>query len=169
MQNMSRKIGLLLACKECEFIKIFFLLNTRFFISNTRIRNTRLKLAKNHAKAKQHPGAGFSLFENYLPSLIMLSSKTDMRYSNKCTKNCVCFQEIIWLIILKMRVKIKIILDRYDINRIRPRHGYEYTNYKISLSRMMVMCNKQHLCNIWSWIHEKVKQHPRLSWKKAHF
>ena len=87
MQNMSRKIGLLLACKECEFIKIFFLLNTRFFISNTRIRNTRLKLAKNHAKAKQHPGAGFSLFENYLPSLTMLSSKTDMRYSNKCTKN----------------------------------------------------------------------------------
>ena len=31
MQNMSRKIGLLLACKECESIKIFFLLNTRFY------------------------------------------------------------------------------------------------------------------------------------------
>ena len=24
---------------------------------------------------------------------------------------------------------------------------------------MMFMCNKQHLSNIWSWIHEKVKQH----------
>ena len=24
---------------------------------------------------------------------------------------------------------------------------------------MMIMCNKQHLSNTWSWIHEKVKQH----------
>ena len=28
----------------------------------------------------------------------------------------------------------------------------------------MVMYNKQHLNNTWSWIHEKVKQH---IWKKA--
>ena len=37
---------------------------TLFFISNTFISNARLKLAKNHAKAKQHLGAELLLFEN---------------------------------------------------------------------------------------------------------
>ena len=37
---------------------------------------------------------------------------------------------------------------RYDINKARARHGNEYTNYKMCLSMMMVMCNKQHLNNI---------------------
>ena len=37
----------------------------RFFISNTFINNTRLKLAKNQAKAKQHPEAELLLIENF--------------------------------------------------------------------------------------------------------
>ena len=44
---------------------------------------------------------------------------------------------------------------KYDINRTRPRHGYKYAKYKMYLSMLMVMCNKQHLSNIWDWIHEK--------------
>ena len=36
-----------------------------FFISNTFISNTRLKLAKNQANAKQNPEAVPLLFENY--------------------------------------------------------------------------------------------------------
>ena len=48
---------------------------------------------------------------------------------------------------------------RFDINRTRPRHEHKYTKYKKSLSLIMVMCNKHHLSTIWSWIHEKVKQH----------
>ena len=48
---------------------------------------------------------------------------------------------------------------RYDINRTRPRHGHKYTEYKTCTSMMIVMCNKQHLSNIWSWIHEKLKHH----------
>ena len=47
---------------------------------------------------------------------------------------------------------------RYRINRTSPRHGHKYTKYKMCLSMMMVVCNKQHLSNIWSWIHEKLKQ-----------
>ena len=39
--------------------------NTRFFTSNTFIRNARLKLAKNQANAKQHHEAELVLFENY--------------------------------------------------------------------------------------------------------
>ena len=36
-----------------------------FFISNICINNAILKLAKNQAKAKQHPEAELLLFENY--------------------------------------------------------------------------------------------------------
>ena len=36
-------------------LKLRLYLITRFFISSTFIRNARLKLAKNQAKAKQHP------------------------------------------------------------------------------------------------------------------
>ena len=37
--------------------------------------NTKLKLAKNEAKAKQHPETELLLFENYSLSSSMLSSK----------------------------------------------------------------------------------------------
>ena len=50
-------------------------------------RNTKLKLAKNQAKAKQPPEAELLLFENYSLSSSMLSSKTNLRYSKKCAKN----------------------------------------------------------------------------------
>ena len=36
-----------------------------FFISSTLTRNVKLILAKNQAKAKQHPEAELVLFENY--------------------------------------------------------------------------------------------------------
>ena len=90
----------------------------------------------------------------------MLSFKTNMRYSKECAKNKrVRFNEIIWLIILKMRVKMKNRSKRYDINSTTPWHGYKYTKYKMCPSRLMIMGNKQHLSTIWNWIHGKVKQH----------
>ena len=49
-----------------------------------------------------------------------------MRCSKKRVKNkCACFDEIIWLIVMKMRLKIKIGFDRYDINRPRQRHDHK--------------------------------------------
>ena len=56
-----------------------------------------------------------------------------------------------------MKMKIKNRSHRYDINR--PRHGYRYSKYKICLWIMILIYIKQHLSNIWSSIHEKVKQH----------
>ena len=47
---------------------------------------------------------------------------------------------------------------RYDINRATSRHGYKYSKYKKCLSKMMLICIKQHLSNIGSSIHENVKQ-----------
>ena len=58
-----------------------------------------------------------------------------------------------------MKLKMKSWSQGYDINRPRPRHGHKYTKYKMCLNIMMVICIKQHLCNIWDSIHEKVKQH----------
>ena len=49
--------------------------------------------------------------------------------------------------------------QRHDINRPRSRYGHKYTEYKMCLSIMMVICIKQHLSNIWSSIHKKVKKH----------
>ena len=49
--------------------------------------------------------------------------------------------------------------QRYDIKKPRPRHGHKYTQYKICVSIMMVICIKQHLSNIRSSIYEKIKQH----------
>ena len=46
---------------------------------------------------------------------------------------------------------------RYDINRTRRRHVHRYTKYKICFSMVTVMCNKQHVSNIWSWIHGKAE------------
>ena len=37
--------------------------------------------------------------------------------------------------------------------------GTNILKYKTCLGIMMIMCTKQHLSNIWSSIHEKVKQH----------
>ena len=68
-----------------------------------------------------------------------------MRYSKKCVKKkCVFFNEIMWLSIMKMRLEMKIGSHRYDIiNRTRQRHGCKYTKYKMCLSMMMIMYNKQ--------------------------
>ena len=47
------------------------------------------------------------LFENYLFSSSMLSTKNNRRHSTKCTKNkCVYFNDIMWSMTLKMRLKI---------------------------------------------------------------
>ena len=58
-----------------------------------------------------------------------------------------------------MRLATKNSSLRYGINRPRPRNGHKYTKYKMCLRIMMVICIKQHLRNMWSSTHEKVKQH----------
>ena len=143
------------------FLKSLNKRSTGFFlISNTFISNARLKLAKNQAKTKQHPEAELLLFENYLLFSFTLSSKNNKKYSNKCTNiRHVCLNEVIWLMTMKIRLKMKNRWHRYDINRPSPRHEHKYTKYKMCLSLMTVICIKQHLNNIWSSIYEKLKQH----------
>ena len=105
-------------------------------------------MAKNQANAKQHPWAELLLFENYSLSSSILPSKTNAKYSKKWAKNkCLSFNEIMWLIIIKTRLKMKNGSQRCEINRTGSRHGYEYIKYKMCLSAM-VICNKQYLSNI---------------------
>ena len=54
-----------------------------FFISITFTSNTRLKLAKNQANAKQYLEAELLLFENHSHSSSILLSKNNSTYSKK--------------------------------------------------------------------------------------
>ena len=77
-------------------------------MSNTFMRNARLKAAKNQTKAKQHPEPELWLFENYSLSSSTLSCKSNRWSFKKCTKNeNVCLNEIIWLMVMKMRLKMR--------------------------------------------------------------
>ena len=99
-----------------------------FFVNNTFISNIRLKLAKNQAKAKQHAKTELLLFENYLLSSSTLSSKSNKAYSKKCANKCVCFNEII--IIMKMKMEMKKRSHRYYIYKLTPRHFTIILNIK---------------------------------------
>ena len=61
------------------------------------------------------------------------------------------------LIIMKMKKKMKSRSHKCNINRPRTRLGQKYSKYKKCLSMLMLISIKQHLSNIWGWIHEKVK------------
>ena len=45
-----------------------------------------------------------------------------------------------------------------QITKIR-KHRHKYTKYKMCVTIMIVRCNKQHLSNMFSPLHETVKQH----------
>ena len=61
--------------------------------------------------------------------------------------------------LIKIETKMKNRSHRYDINRPRSRNEHKESKYKKCLTMMILICIKQHLSNIWSSIHEKVKQH----------
>ena len=78
---------------------------------------------------------------------------------NKQKNKHVCIREIMQLIIMKMKTKMKIDSHKYGINRSRCRYGHKYSKYMKRLSMMMLICIKQHLSNIWSSVYENVNQH----------
>ena len=57
-----------------------------------------------------------TIFENYL--------------KNKQKNICACIHEIIRLITMKTKRKMKNKSNRYDINRPNSRHGHKYSTYK---------------------------------------
>ena len=95
------------------------------------------------------------LLENYLFFsffCFLLISKNNRVYSKKFAKNkCVYFNEIIWLIMIKVKSKNR--SHRYIINRSTSRHGLTCTKHEKCLGMMILISIKQHL------IHKKVKEH----------
>ena len=70
---------------------------------------------------------------------------------------------------MKIETEMKNRLHRYDVNRPKSLHEYKYSKYKKYLRMMILVCIKQHLSNIWSSIHEKVKQNWGWVEKKCYF
>ena len=106
-----------------------------FFIYSAFISNARLKLEKNQANAKQHLEAELLLFE----IIHILHSRYHLKIVGHILKNkYFCIHDIIRLIIMKMKIKMKNKSHRYDTNIVNIKY----------LSRMMLTCTKQHLSNI---------------------
>ena len=122
-----------------------------FFISNTFISNAGLKLGKIKQKLSITLRLNLLLFENYslFSCTLSSSSKSNRRYSKKCTKNKYVFlNEVIWLMTMKMRLKMKNRSHRYSINMLTIKCVSVYINGCM-----------QHLSNIWNSVNEEVKQH----------
>ena len=67
-----------------------------YFYKQHFYNQRQAETGKNQAKnAKQHPEVELLLFENYSLFSFTLSSKSNTKYSNKCTKNnYVCLKEV---------------------------------------------------------------------------
>ena len=91
--------------------------------------------------------------------MLTLLATIDYILKNNQKNKCICIHEIIRLIIIKMKMKMKNRSHRYGINRPSSRHGHKCSKYKKYFIIVMLTYIKQHLCNIWSSIHEKFMQH----------
>ena len=100
-------IGIGILIKELEEIKVCIGI-TRFFIGNTFISNARLKLAKNHAKAKKH--AELWLFENYSLSHPLYHPKIIGDFLKNIQKTnasvLMAYNDVILLMAMKIRLKM---------------------------------------------------------------
>ena len=125
---------------------------TLFFISNTLRQKIKQMLSNTLRLNFWHPKNIGILHPGY--HLIIRHI-----LKNKQKNKHVCIHEIMQLIIMKMKTKIKIDSRKYDINRPRCRHGHKYSKYMKRVSMMMLICIKQHLSNNLRSVYENVKQH----------
>ena len=95
-------------------------------------------MAKKKANAKQYPE--LLLLVNYSHFSSSLSFKNNRAYFKKEAKeHYVCFHEIIRVIIMKMKIKMKNRSHRYDINRPMDTN---ILNIKSVSVMMVLLCNK---------------------------
>ena len=89
-----------------------------------------MKLAKNQAKAKQHPEVELILFENYS---LLVSKSYLPKIAGDILKNIqkTSVSVIMRLLTMKMRRKMRNRSHVYNINGPRPMHGLKYTKYKM--------------------------------------
>ena len=80
------------------------------------------------------------------------------KFQHISKNKCICFNDLLKLMAMKMSLKMKNKLQRYHIHWPRSTYRPKYSKYYMCLSIMIVACIKQ-LTNVWSWTHEKVKQY----------
>ena len=110
---------------SCSISRMLFLwkrIYTLFFISNTFVSNTRLATPGwNWPKIKQMLSNTLRLNFCYLKIQVIHShyhpKKLGHILKNKQKNKCVCIHEIVRLIIMKMKVKMKSRSHRYDMNK----------------------------------------------------
>ena len=148
----------MLAEWSISLISVFFLkISRRYWHMHVFLKATLLQATPgwNWQKIKQMLSNTPRLNFCYLKIIRILHQRYHAKaighiLKNKQKSKCVCIHHIIQLIIMKMKNRP----PRYDINRPKPR----YTTHKKSL-KMLLICIKQHISNIWSSVHEKNKQH----------
>ena len=79
----------------------------------------------------------------------------------------VLIHEIIRLIIMKMKIKIKNRSHRHDINRPSSRRAHKYSKYKKCLTMMMLIYIKQHQSNIFQVQFKKKLSNTEAELKKS--
>ena len=126
---------------------LFSLLNCThfFYLSNTFISNARLKLTKIKQMLSDTLRLNFCylkmihiLHPHYHPKLIGHILK--IKQKNKC----VYIHEIMQLIIMGIKMKMKNRSHRYDINSSSSRNEHKYSKYKKHLTMMMLMMLRIH-------------------------
>ena len=109
-------------CNALDWLHRFRLASSRSYIVTliptlNKFHKQTNKQAEIGKKIKQKLSNNLRLIlENYPLSSSMLSSKTNLRYSKKCAKNkCISFNEVVLLIIMKTRVKMKNRSHSYEL------------------------------------------------------
>ena len=95
------------------------------------------------------------LHPRYLPKIIGHILK------NKQKNKCVCFHQIIRLIIMKMKMRNR--SHRYDIKSPRSRHGHKYRKYKKCLIIVVLTCINTCIQDLPSKCLATPKQHLKLT------
>ena len=114
---------------------------SRFFYKQ---RQTEIGKKVKQMLSNEHTEAELLLFENYAGYSYTSSHKIiDHILKNKQKNKCVCIHQIIQLIIMKMKVKMKNRSHRYDNKRPWSRDGHkDVSKCKKCLILMMLMCVK---------------------------
>ena len=121
---------------------LFYICLHAFFYKQHFYKQSQTEIGKKLSKSLR-------LNLRYLKIIPFFSTTLSPKNSRKCCKKYtkskyVCLNEVIWLMSMKMRLKMKNRSLRYNINRPRLRHGNKYTKYKMCLSIIMVIWIKQH-------------------------
>ena len=122
-----------------------------FLYKQQLYKQRQAEIGKKSRKCQATPWGWTFTIWNYSHSSWTLLSKNNMAYSKNNQKNKgVSFHNIMWLIIMRMKMKKKNWSHRYGMDKPSSRQGHKYCKYKKCLNMMKVIRIEYYLSNIWS-------------------